>query len=311
MAFCPVRVPSGTVMILEKLGKFKDVLPPGCHCVESCTSELRSVSLRLQRLTTNLDCPSKDSTMVRAHVVVMHQVIPSEVHIAFYSLQNSGMALIQYVQAACRAHIAEHTLEELFVSKEEVARKVLVDLGPQLRQFGLAVIDVLFVDLSPNNEVRRTMNQQLMQRCERQAAMSKGEIDMIALVKAAEAEAEVARLSGVGLAAQRKGVTGGFRQALELWKQSAAENGSERPNEAEVMAQLLMTQYFDMLHDAAKDFDVKPMVCYMPIRRRDEDVAPPARSFMGDGDDESLGDTQDGDNDADSDAGADGRPKTD
>lgn len=89
------------------------------------------------------------------------------------------------------------------------------------------------------------MNQINEQERLRQAAQSKAEADKIILVKKAEAESEAMRLSGMGIANQRREIIAGLKQSIvEL--QDVLGSGV---NPAEVMQMVMTTQYFDALKE--------------------------------------------------------------
>ena len=73
------------------------------------------------------------------------------------------------------------------------------------------------------------------------------EAQKIAVVKEAEAEAEAKRLSGVGLAEQRKAIVAGLQSSVEMFRQGVPGLSND-----DVMSLLLLNQYFDTLKDVAR-----------------------------------------------------------
>jgi len=76
------------------------------------------------------------------------------------------------------------------------------------------------------------------------AAQARGEADKILKVKQAEAEAESKALQGDGVARQRQAIIKGLQASVEQFK--VAVEGSTAQD---VMAMVLMTQYFDTLRE--------------------------------------------------------------
>jgi regulator of protease activity HflC (stomatin/prohibitin superfamily) len=76
------------------------------------------------------------------------------------------------------------------------------------------------------------------------ASQARGEADKILKVKQAEAEAESKALQGKGIADQRKAIINGLRESVEAFKESV-----EGASAKDVMALVLMTQYFDTLKE--------------------------------------------------------------
>jgi regulator of protease activity HflC (stomatin/prohibitin superfamily) len=79
---------------------------------------------------------------------------------------------------------------------------------------------------------------------EQVASQARGEADKILKVKQAEAEAESKALQGKGIADQRKAIISGLRESVEAFKESV-----EGASAKDVMALVLMTQYFDTLKE--------------------------------------------------------------
>ena len=77
-----------------------------------------------------------------------------------------------------------------------------------------------------------------------QAAKEKAEGNKVLTVKSAEAEAESKYLSGVGVARQRKAIVDGLRGSI-----SQFSGNIKGTTPKDVVALLLITQYFDMLKD--------------------------------------------------------------
>jgi regulator of protease activity HflC (stomatin/prohibitin superfamily) len=76
------------------------------------------------------------------------------------------------------------------------------------------------------------------------AAQARGEADKILKVKQAEAEAESKALQGKGIAAERQAIIDGLSASIEHFQQGVPGATSE-----DVMALVLLTQYFDTLRD--------------------------------------------------------------
>ena len=92
---------------------------------------------------------------------------------------------------------------------------------------------------------------------EQVASQARGEAEKILKVKQAEAEAESKALQGKGIANQRKAIIDGLRESVEAFKQSI-----EGATAKDVMALVLMTQYFDTLKEiGAQD---KSNTIFMP-----------------------------------------------
>merc|ERR1712230_75522 len=104
---------------------------------------------------------------------------------------------------------------------------------------------VLIVDLQPDANVMRAMNEIETQKRQRAAAQEKAEAEKILRVKEAEADMESKHLSGVGVAKMRMAITNGCKESIE----TMTEMTELKPHD--VVHMMLVTQYLDTLKDFA------------------------------------------------------------
>jgi len=76
------------------------------------------------------------------------------------------------------------------------------------------------------------------------AAQARGEAEKVLKVKQAEAEAQSKALQGQGIAAERQAIIDGLRSSIEHFREAVPGTTAE-----DVMALVLVTQYFDTLKD--------------------------------------------------------------
>lgn len=241
---CCACIGQGDAGIIEELGKFKDVIPPGLTTLNPCTQSVAGVvSLRLRTMQCVVHSTTSEKTSVAARVTIMYRAIPSLVHTAFYSLSDPEEQIKSFVENALRGELPSHTLDKLFVMKNEIAHKAMIDLAQRLNQYGFEVIDLLILEFDPARDVVAAMNQQTIQRYQREVAQVKGSITRMESIMEAEAEAEAKRLSGVGAAEMNKGVSGGLGSALQQF--NAGDQSSA------VMAMVLMEHYLAMMEEIA------------------------------------------------------------
>ncbi len=113
-----------------------------------------------------------------------------------------------------------------------------------MKDYGYVIIKALVTDIMPDEKVKSAMNDINASQREQVAAQARGEAEKILKVKQAEAEAESKALQGRGIADQRKAIINGLRESVEAFKESV-----EGASAKDVMALVLMTQYFDTLKE--------------------------------------------------------------
>merc|ERR1719197_753976 len=111
----------------------------------------------------------------------------------------------------------------------EISQKVKEEIDAAMDEYGYDVVNVLIVDLDVGHKVTEAMNSiQTYQRM-KNAMTDQAEAQKIAVVKAAEADAEAKRLSGVGL-----------QTSVELFQKGVPGLSND-----DVMSLLLLNQYSD------------------------------------------------------------------
>lgn len=236
-------VTQSNVGIVESLGQFADVIPPGCSYI-GCLQNLRGeVSLRTRLMHVQNESSTEDRVILTVRSVIMYHVIPSECHTAFYSLSSLNQ-IRSYIESALRSEVARVKYENIFIARQQIAESVRKIVAPELSQRGFEVDELLIREIVVPYEIRSASEKQLEMRYVRQANRYRAEADKIAVTVNAQAEAEVKRLQGVGSANMQVGLAGGFGDLIGQW------NGGERSSE--LIAMILMQQYFDTIQKVSR-----------------------------------------------------------
>lgn len=232
--------------MVERCGQFSRVAHPGCNVVLCCLGDFVSgaVSLRIQQLDVSCETKTKDNVFVNVVVSVQYQVLRDKIEDSYYKLTSQTDQIRAYVFDVVRSTVPKLELDEVFISKEEIARDVKEQLTVSMETFGLAIIQTLLTDIEPAAKVKAAMNEINAATRLRSAAAQKAEADKIQVVKAAEADAEAKFLAGQGIARQRQAIINGLRESVKDFNDSVEDIGSR-----EVMEMMLVTQYFDTLRD--------------------------------------------------------------
>lgn len=245
-----VCVQQANIGIVETCGKFDAVLEPGCHFIKPCciSAVAGEMSLRVQQLDVQVETRTRDSVFIHITVSVQYKVIPEKCYNAFYRLSQPEEQLRKLVYNHIRAQIPNYSLDDVFTAKDEIAKALKDDLDRDMAEYGYQIQQTLIIDIEPNALVKQSMNEINANQRKRIAAVDKAEAEKIGVVKAAEAEAESKRLSGVGLAEQRKAVIAGLRDSIKEFT-----NTNSQITDMQVMELLLMNQYFDTLKEMSQN----------------------------------------------------------
>jgi regulator of protease activity HflC (stomatin/prohibitin superfamily) len=144
------------------------------------------------------------------------QVLRDKIADSYYKLTSQVDQIRAYVFDVVRSTVPKLELDEVFTSKEEIARDVKEQLTVSMETFGLSIIQTLLTDIEPAAKVKAAMNEINAATRLRSAAAQKAEADKIQVVKAAEADAEAKFLAGQGIARQRQAIINGLRESVKV-----------------------------------------------------------------------------------------------
>jgi regulator of protease activity HflC (stomatin/prohibitin superfamily) len=238
-------VSTAEMAVVQRLGKFVRIAGPGLNFKMPWLEKVAGrVNMRVQQFRVEVETKTKDNVFVKILVSVQYQVLQDKVYEAFYKLQNPGDQITSYVFDSVRSQVPKMILDEVFEQKDNVADSVKTELSGVMKDYGYAIIKALVTDINPDEKVKSAMNDINAAQREQVAAQARGEAEKILKVKQAEAEAESKALQGRGIADQRKAIISGLRESVEAFKESV-----EGASAKDVMALVLMTQYFDTLKE--------------------------------------------------------------
>lgn len=238
-------VDTAEAAVIQRFGQFVRIAGPGLNFKLPWFENVAGrVNLRVQQFKVEVETKTRDNVFVKVMVSVQYQVIQDKVYQAFYKLQSPGDQITSYVFDAVRSQVPKMAIDDVFEKKDDVADAVKVELSSVMNEFGYVIIKALVTDVDPDAKVKSAMNDINAAQREQVAAQARGEAEKILKVKQAEAEAESKALQGKGIADQRKAIINGLRESVEAFKESI-EGTSAR----DVIALVLMTQYFDTLKE--------------------------------------------------------------
>eukprot|EP00696_Hemimastix_kukwesjijk_P014256 gnl/Hemi2/28214_TR9317_c0_g1_i1.p1 gnl/Hemi2/28214_TR9317_c0_g1~~gnl/Hemi2/28214_TR9317_c0_g1_i1.p1 ORF type:complete len:286 (-),score=115.86 gnl/Hemi2/28214_TR9317_c0_g1_i1:236-1093(-) len=271
---CCVTVQQGNMGLVESWGKFDHVADPGLHCLNPCASSLAGlISTRVKQADIDVDTKTKDNVFVKIQVAVQYRVLLEHVYEAFYRLSDPVAQIKSYVEDVVRGRVPRLPLDGVFESKDEIAESVRNELQKVMKDFGYSIVQALVVDVIPDPQVKRAMNEINAAQRMRVAANDQAESQKIIQVKQAEGEAESKFLAGQGIARQRKAIVDGLRQSVMEFTQ-AVDGTTSR----DVMDMMMMTQYFDMLREVGAH--TRAHAVFIPQTFGAQDLAAQVRTGM-------------------------------
>lgn len=241
-----IQVDQSTVAIKEHFGKFDQVLEPGCHCLPWCCGYqvAGELSLRVQQLDVRCETKTKDNVFVNVVASIQYRAMADNASDAFYKLSNTKGQIQAYVFDVIRASVPKMELDSAFEQKNDIARAVEEELEKAMSAYGFEIVQTLIVDIEPDINVKRAMNEINAAARMRVAANEKAEAEKILQIKRAEGEAESKYLSGLGIARQRQAIVDGLRDSVLAFSENVPGTTAK-----DIMDMVLVTQYFDTMKE--------------------------------------------------------------
>jgi regulator of protease activity HflC (stomatin/prohibitin superfamily) len=233
-----------TAGVVERFGKFNRIVRPGLHVLVPFAESVYFVDLQVKQAQFSVETKTRDNVFVQIPVSVQYQVLDDKIYDAFYKLSSPQKQIESFVFNSILGHVPKLSLDETFEQQSGISVAVKVELDSIMSGFGFNILTALVTDIVPDVKVKAAMNDINAAQRAQVAAQARGEADKILKVKQAEAEAESKALQGKGIAAERQAIIDGLRQSIENF-QSAVPGATAE----DVMALVLLTQYFDTLRD--------------------------------------------------------------
>jgi regulator of protease activity HflC (stomatin/prohibitin superfamily) len=237
-------VRTATAGVVERFGKFNRIVQPGLHTLLPFAESVYFVDLQVKQAQFQVETKTRDNVFVQIPVSVQYQILPDKIYDAFYKLSSPQKQIESFVFNSILGHVPKLSLDETFEQQSGISVAVKTELDSIMSGFGFNILTALVTDIVPDAKVKDAMNDINAAQRAQVAAQARGEADKILKVKQAEAEAESKALQGKGIAAERQAIIEGLRASIENFRESVPGATPE-----DVMALVLLTQYFDTLKD--------------------------------------------------------------
>jgi regulator of protease activity HflC (stomatin/prohibitin superfamily) len=233
-----------TAGVVERFGKFQRIVRPGLHVLIPYAESVYFVDLQVKQAQFSVETKTRDNVFVQIPVSVQYQILDDKIYDAFYKLSAPQKQIESFVFNSILGHVPKLTLDETFEQQSGISINVKTELDATMSGFGYNILNALVTDIVPDVKVKDAMNDINAAQRAQVAAQARGEAEKILKVKQAEAEAESKALQGKGIAAERQAIIDGLRASIENFRESVPGSTAE-----DVMALVLLTQYFDTLRD--------------------------------------------------------------
>jgi regulator of protease activity HflC (stomatin/prohibitin superfamily) len=191
-------VPQQNAFVIERLGKYDRTLTPGLKFV---IPFIERVAYKHSLKEVPLDVPSqvcitRDNTQLQVDGILYFQV--TDPMRASYGSSDYLMAITQLAQTTLRSVIGKMELDKTFEERNLINASIVSALDEAALTWGVKVLRYEIKDLTPPNEILRSMQAQITAEREKRAliAASEGRRQEQINIATGEREAFIARSEG-------------------------------------------------------------------------------------------------------------------
>jgi regulator of protease activity HflC (stomatin/prohibitin superfamily) len=191
-------VPQQSAWVVERLGKFNEVLEPGLNII---IPFIDRVAYRHSLKEVPLDvaeqvCITKDNTQLAVDGLIYFQV--TDPRLASYGTSDYVTAITQLAQTTLRSEVGKMELDQSLQSRDVINRQIVAVLDEAGRSWGVKVLRYEVKNLTPPEAILRAMQAQITAEREKRALIAKSEGEKQQEINLAEGEKQAAILTSEG-----------------------------------------------------------------------------------------------------------------
>ncbi len=245
-------VPQQHALVVERLGKFKEILGPGLHVVIPFIDRIAYKHV-LKEIPLDVPpqiCITRDNTQLQVDGILYFQV--TDPKLASYGTSNYVAAITQLAQTTLRSVIGKMELDKTFEERDHINTTIVAAVDESATNWGVKVLRYEIKDLTPPKEILHAMQAQITAEREKRAliAASEGRKQEQINIATGEREAAIARSEGekqaainhaAGQAAAMVAIANANAEAIRTVAQAINEQGGADAVNLKVAEQYVAT----------------------------------------------------------------------
>jgi regulator of protease activity HflC (stomatin/prohibitin superfamily) len=216
-------VPQQHAWVVERLGRFHEVMAPGLNLVIPFVDRVayKHILKEIPLDVPSQVCITKDNTQLAVDGVLYFQV--TDPRLASYGSSDYIAAITQLAQTTLRSIIGRMELDRTFEERDHINKGVVEALNEASLNWSVKVLRYEIKDLTPPKEILHSMQAQITAEREKRAliASSEGRMQEQINIATGEREAAVRESEGEKLAAINRAQ--GEAEAVKLVAEATAK----------------------------------------------------------------------------------------
>lgn len=239
---CIKVVNQQTALIIETLGKYSGTLRPGVNFIIPIIQQVRHKAVLFgQSIDFQIIAITSDKVTITLDTTLIYHVIPGKIAESFYSLADPLSVMKTTIENSIRSYVALQTHEEILQKRDELTQYLIDHLTEKFESWGRQIDAFQIKDVVLPREITDAMSKVIASKRLQEAAEFEANANKILKVKAAEADREARKLSGLGVAEEREAIINGLKESIENMKSATGAETSS------VMNVVMLTQYMDAI----------------------------------------------------------------
>jgi regulator of protease activity HflC (stomatin/prohibitin superfamily) len=215
-------VQARTAYAVLTLGKPSRVIREGLNIIIPYIQTTKKQTLAMTNLDVGVDSITKDNVKTRIDLNVIFRVQDNDKAIidSLFIINDPIKAIRAMVEEQLRAKVYEFQHDEIFSKRNEIGDEVKNVLASKLQEFGMELDSVQVKDIQLDPRVLDAMNSVVASAKNKLASINDAEGRKQSDILNAEADKQVKKLIGEGMALQREAIANGFRNSIAEIKSS-------------------------------------------------------------------------------------------
>jgi regulator of protease activity HflC (stomatin/prohibitin superfamily) len=216
-------VPQQNAYVVERLGKFHEVLQPGINFIipffdrVAYQHSLKEVALDIPEQV----CITKDNVQVAVDGVVFIQVVDGMK--ASYGISNYKFAVIQLAQTTMRSEIGKIDLDKTFEERMNINRLVVASIDEASIGWGVKILRYEIKNITPPKTVLNAMEKQMQAEREKRAVILQSEGEKQSAINLAEGQKQKVVLESEALQQRQINEATGQAEAIRAVAEATAD----------------------------------------------------------------------------------------
>lgn len=216
-------VPQQNAYVVERLGKFHEVLQPGINFIipffdrVAYQHSLKEVALDIPEQV----CITKDNVQVAVDGVVFIQVVDGMK--ASYGIANYKFAVIQLAQTTMRSEIGKIDLDKTFEERMNINRLVVASIDEASIGWGVKILRYEIKNITPPKTVLNAMEKQMQAEREKRAVILQSEGEKQSAINLAEGQKQKVVLESEALQQRQINEATGQAEAIRAVAEATAD----------------------------------------------------------------------------------------